>query len=102
MRHGVVGEAEQHAVERLGSDIFGGVVLYRVDIAPLLPLAQLACFRQHAGRQIDAIDPSAGSDRLVQVGEIASGAAADLEHAVARLQCQALRRLAAEMRGNKE
>ena len=34
MRHGVVGQAEHHAVERLGRDEFGGVLLEQIDVGP--------------------------------------------------------------------
>src|SRR4029450_6051448 len=34
MRHSVVGKAEQHAVERLRGDIFGGVIPRQLDVAP--------------------------------------------------------------------
>ena len=45
MRHGVVGQAEHHAVERLGRDVFGGVLLDQLDIRPLFALAQLLRLR---------------------------------------------------------
>jgi hypothetical protein len=68
----------------------------------LLLRAQLLRLRQHAGRQIDAVDLSARAHRLAQIGKIPPGAAADLEHPVARLQGQALRRAFAEMGRDEE
>ena len=101
MRHGIVGEAEQHGIERLGRDIGGGVLLRQFDVGPSLLLAQRACLRQHAGREIDAVDPSLRSDCRAQVGKITSGAASDFEHALSGPEPQALDRMGAEMARNE-
>src|SRR6266436_5660711 len=57
---------------------------------------------QHAGREIDAVDFTAGPDRLAQEGKVATGAASDFQHAVARLQVQPSGGASAQMRGEKE
>ena len=102
VRHRIVGEAEQHGIERLGRDVLGGVLLRQLDIGPSLLLAQRACLCQHAGREIDAVDPSLRSDCRAQVGEITSGATSDFEHALSGPQGQALGGMGAEMPGNEE
>jgi hypothetical protein len=90
VRHGVVGQAEQHPVERLGRDKVGGVAFVKRDIAPVLACAARPCPLQHAGRKIDAIDAPIRSDRVGQIGKADSGAAADFQHALAAAQPQVL------------
>ena len=101
VRHGVVGEAEENAIEWLGCDVFGRIALGELDIAQPLALAELACSCQHAGRQIDPVDRAGGADRVAQEREISPGAAPDLEHAGAGSYGKALGGKAAQMRGKK-
>src|SRR6476620_9531706 len=82
MRHCAVGEAEQHAIEWLGRLIVYSVALHQRHVPPLMAVDEATRPRQHSRRQIDAIDVAGVTNRRSQGGQIAAGAAADLEDPV--------------------
>jgi hypothetical protein len=102
MRHGAVREAEQDAVERFRRLIIARVAMHQSDVAPLVPIAELARPRQHSGGQIDAIDVARIADRLSQIGQIPPGAAADFQDPVSGLQSERRDRLLAKSSRNKQ
>ena len=88
IRHGVVGQAEQHAVELFRCGVVAGVALRQFDVVPLIDIAQRLRLRQHAGRYIDAVNFPGRSDGILQVGKVPAGAASDFEHAFAAAQAE--------------
>ena len=102
MRDGVVGQAEHHAVERLGRDEFRGVLLEQIDVGPSVLRAKLARLLQHARRNIDAVNGSGRSDGGTQRRQIASGAASDLKDPTSRLQLEPFGGLLPESRRHEE
>ena len=78
MRHGIIGKAEEDAVERLGENVVGGVRLRELDISPPFALAELARLRQHPGGYIDPKDRAGGTHRSLQEWKIAARAASNL------------------------
>src|SRR5215831_12183812 len=102
VRHGVVGQAEHHAVERDRRPVLGRVAFDQLDVAPVIAAAKRGCPPEHAGRDVDAIDPPLRSDRLAQEREVSAGSAADLEHMVTRPKLQATDGFGAESWGLEE
>jgi hypothetical protein len=102
MWHGVVGQAEEDAVERRGRNKIRGIALVEFDIATALPCAPRLRSLQHAGRKIDAIDASARPDGICQIRKAYSCAAADFGHAAAVAQLQMLDRAAAQIRRQEQ
>ena len=102
MRHRIVAKAEHDAVERLAGNVLDGVALGQFDVRPALALAPLARPAQHPARQVHAIDRAGGPDRLAQEREVAASAAADFEHALARLKVQSRDRASTQVRRQKQ
>jgi hypothetical protein len=86
IRHGVVRKAEQHAVKRRTRRERGGIALHQLDIVPAIGIAGLLRLAQHAGRNIDAVNPPGRPYCLMQITKASAGATADVEHLVAGAQ----------------
>ena len=86
MRHGVVRQAEQHPVQRRRRGEFDRIALQQFNIVPAIGGAQFSRLPQHAPGNIDAVNASGGTHRLAQITKASAGAAADIEHVVARPQ----------------
>src|SRR3954452_6091195 len=68
----------------------GSVGLYEADIAEVVRLYSMPGLVEHRVGQIDADDPAAGTDRLLDQREVQPGAAGDVDHAVARAEPECL------------
>src|SRR5450756_413413 len=84
VRHGVVGQAEKHTVELLWRVELGGIALRQADIVPAMPITQHVGPVQHAGGQINAVDPARPPDRFVKIGKIPPGPASHYEDAMTK------------------
>ena len=62
----------------------GRVGLREADVAPAVVLDPLLRLGEHRVGQVDADDPSLGTDRLLDQREVLTSAAGDVDHGVAR------------------
>jgi hypothetical protein len=83
LRQGVRG---QDRVDLTWEVELGSVGLDEADIAPAVQLDPLLGLGEHRVGQIDADNPAAGADHLLDQREVQTGAAGDLDHAVTRAQ----------------
>jgi predicted RNase H-like nuclease len=102
MRHCAVGEAEQHAIERLGRLVVYGVAMLQRHVPPPMPVDEATRPRQHSRRQINAIDVAGVTNRSSQGGQIAARAAADFQDPVSGPQFERCYRLLAKFSRNKQ
>src|SRR5262249_38360559 len=96
MRHGVVGKAEHDAVERLGRPILRRVTLDQLHVMPVIAVAKRSRLREHARREVYAVDTALRSDCRAQERKISARPAPDLEHVIAGSQAKAIDSLGPE------
>src|SRR5689334_25104800 len=87
LREGVCG---QDRVD-LGWEVeLGRVGLHEADIAPAVRLYPILGMGEHRVGQIDAYDPAAGTDHLLNQREVQTRAACDVDHPVTRAKTERL------------
>src|SRR5262249_31449677 len=102
MGDSVVGETEQHCIKRCRRGVCDGVALNERNVFPIVSLAQPFCPTEHPRREVNAVDAAGGPNCAAQEWEIATGAAADFQHAFAVLEPKPFDSFFAELGGLKE
>jgi hypothetical protein len=102
MRHGVIGKAEENAVEGFRRNIIDRIALGEVNIIPAVPTFKVIRLTQHPRRQVDTVDTPRLPHSIMQKGKISPRAAPNFKDAVTCSQLQTINRIPSQSRRKKK